>query len=116
VIGRALPALALVALGACATAPPRVELSFPPGGAPLNEYFSLDVAVEGALPERIEVDADMPGHRHGMASTPLVHTLAPGRFRVDGMLFHMPGSWEVYVTLVRGEARALSTFAVEVEP
>ena len=44
----------------------------------------------------------MPLHRHGMNYRPEVKALAPGRWRVEGLLFHMPGKWE-FVFIVDGE-------------
>ena len=46
---------------------------------------------------RMRVDATMPAHRHGMNYTPKVTALGGGAFRVDDMLFHMPGLWELQV-------------------
>lgn len=45
--------------------------------------------------ERVEVEAIMPAHQHGMNYTPIVKALGPGRFSVSGMVFHMPGTWQV---------------------
>ncbi|WP_319546338.1 hypothetical protein [Ruegeria conchae] len=39
----------------------------------------------------------MPAHQHGMNYTPKVTALDGGTFRVDDMLFHMPGLWELQV-------------------
>jgi hypothetical protein len=41
------------------------------------------------------VDATMPAHRHGMNYRPSLHPLGEGRWRVDGMLWHMAGAWEL---------------------
>jgi hypothetical protein len=37
----------------------------------------------------------MPEHRHGMNYRPTVTAVAPGRYRVEGLLFHMPGRWDL---------------------
>ncbi|HEV8109104.1 MAG TPA: cytochrome-c peroxidase, partial [Burkholderiales bacterium] len=37
----------------------------------------------------------MPEHRHGMNYAPTVKALAPGRWRAEGLMFHMPGRWEL---------------------
>ena len=42
------------------------------------------------------VDADMPEHLHGMNRVPRVSRQADGSFLVEGMLFHMPGRWNLY--------------------
>ncbi len=76
-----------------------VELRLPEGGVPLNEHFTLEVVVSGVEPERVQVDADMPAHRHGMLSAPIVSSRGDGLYRVDGMLMHMPGDWVISVVL-----------------
>jgi hypothetical protein len=75
---------------------------------PLNRTFSIDVKVlDGAtrsVPQtnvELEVDGRMPHHRHGMNRVPRVRSLGNGEFRVDGMLFHMPGRWELYFDVKR---------------
>jgi hypothetical protein len=45
-------------------------------------------------PQQLRLDAHMPEHRHGMNYKPSVKALAPGRYRSEGWLFHMPGRWE----------------------
>ena len=49
----------------------------------------------GDAAELVRVDATMPEHKHGMNYAPTLKTTGNGRYRVDGLLFHMPGSWEV---------------------
>ncbi len=73
-----------------------------PNPIPFQELFSLEVEVldpedretpiEGATLD--EVSATMPAHDHGMKTEPEVVSTGPGRFRVDGMRFHMQGSGE----------------------
>ena len=46
----------------------------------------------------------MPDHRHGMNYRPSVAALAPGRYRAQGLLFHMPGRWVVVFDIVAGTA------------
>jgi hypothetical protein len=57
----------------------------------------------------------MPHHGHGMNVAPTVKRTRPGEFRVDGMLFHMPGYWELYFDLVQGGTleRAQGTVTLE---
>ena len=45
--------------------------------------------------ELVGVDATMPEHKHGMNYATTIRSDGYGRYRVDGLLFHMPGSWEV---------------------
>ncbi len=65
---------------------------------PLAQPFSVLVSVcsETAVGQ-MRLDAIMPAHQHGMNYTPKVTALGDGTFRVDDMLFHMPGLWELQV-------------------
>jgi cytochrome c peroxidase len=75
---------------------PRFVLAFR-ASPEVGKFFSLDIAVcakAGALPESLKVDAHMPEHRHGMNYAPEVKPLGPGRWRAEGLMFHMPGKWE----------------------
>lgn len=79
-------------------------------GAP----FALDIAVcapMGALPgaappQLLRLDADMPAHRHGMNYRPGLTPLGGGRYRAEGLLFHMPGSWRLRFELDAGAGLA----------
>ena len=64
----------------------------------VGQPFSLIMNVctkAGEPAELVRVDATMPEHKHGMNYAPTVQARGDGRFRVEGMLFHMPGNWEV---------------------
>ncbi|MBK6470941.1 MAG: hypothetical protein IPF94_09395 [Betaproteobacteria bacterium] len=41
------------------------------------------------------VDATMPEHRHGMNYRPTLQPLGEGRWRAEGLLWHMSGRWEL---------------------
>ena len=76
---------------------PRFALAFKPGTISVARHFTLEIAVcakAGVEPESIRVDALMPEHRHGMNYAPRVQPLGPGRWRAEGLMFHMPGKWE----------------------
>jgi hypothetical protein len=64
-----------------------------------GQHFSLELAVcanPGAPPpENLQVDAWMPEHRHGMNYKASIGPAAGGRYRADGLMFHMPGRWEL---------------------
>jgi hypothetical protein len=70
-----------------------------PAKIAVGRHFSLEIAVcanGGAPPpESIDVDAQMPEHRHGMNYKASVKPGAGGRYRADGLMFHMPGRWEI---------------------
>ena len=74
----------------------------------VGRHFSLWIAVcargAPAAPEAVSVDARMPAHGHGMNYQPSVVVLGEGRYRADGLMFHMPGRWEL-VFAVREDGR-----------
>ncbi len=77
---------------------PRVEMFL--DDMQLAQPFSVKVVVCGdRIIQKLMVDAIMPAHQHGMNYTPTVINLGEGAFRVDGMLFHMPGVWEIQMDL-----------------
>jgi hypothetical protein len=61
----------------------------------VGRHFGLEVQVCPADAVLTRVDAVMPEHRHGMNYRPSVKPLGEGRWRVEGLLFHMPGRWEL---------------------
>ena len=69
----------------------------------LGQHFAVELAVcanPGApMPENVGVDAWMPEHRHGMNYKASITRGAAARFRADGLLFHMPGRWELLFDL-----------------
>ena len=70
-----------------------------PSPIAVSRHFALDVVVcpkPGAGPPRtLAVDATMPAHRHGMNYRPTIAAAGEGRFRAEGLMFHMPGAWEL---------------------
>jgi hypothetical protein len=84
----------------------------------LGKHFALETIVctkPGAAPKSLRVDAQMPEHRHGMNYRPAVTATAPGTYRAEGMLFHMPGRWDIAFDVVVGgrSERLTSTLRVE---
>ena len=63
--------------------------------------ITIDVCTAAGAPfeGRLSVDAGMPAHGHGMNNAAKVVQHEPGRFRAEGMLFHMPGEWELQLRL-----------------
>ncbi|HKX38465.1 MAG TPA: cytochrome c peroxidase [Burkholderiales bacterium] len=83
----------------------RHVLVYKPSSLSVSQHFSIDIeacAKAGPAPKTLKVDAHMPAHRHGMNYAPKVVALGPGRWRADGLMFHMPGKWEL-VFVVDGE-------------
>ena len=81
-----------------------------PWPVPVGRPFALDIAAcaptgapPGTAPPRLlRLDADMPAHRHGMNYRPGITPLGGGRYRAEGLLFHMPGSWRLHFELDAG--------------
>jgi len=74
------------------------------GGGTLEagRHFALRVRACPADAELRRVDATMPAHRHGMNYRPQIEPLGPGLWRVQGLMFHMSGAWELQLDLRRG--------------
>ena len=65
----------------------------------VGKPFAVDLIVcpreAGARIEEVRVDGHMPEHRHGMNYKASVKAQGePGRYRAEGLMFHMPGNWE----------------------
>jgi DNA-binding beta-propeller fold protein YncE len=93
-----------------------------PESIPLGGLFELDLRVrEGcrsgppAETVRLEVEAVMPGHGHGMNTHARVAPLGEGRFVVTGLRFHMPGRWEFHFDVVRDAVLERAQAAVALE-
>lgn len=67
------------------------------GGAALRtgEHFALILRACPADAQLVRVDATMPAHRHGMNYRPGIEALGGGRWRVQGLMLHMAGHWEL---------------------
>ncbi|MEZ5739740.1 MAG: hypothetical protein R3E68_09990 [Burkholderiaceae bacterium] len=74
----------------------------PGGPVRMSTPFSLIVRACPADSDLVGVDATMPAHRHGMNYAPSITELEPGRWRVDGLLWHMAGQWELTLDLRPG--------------
>ncbi len=76
---------------------------------PTNEQFWLYVfpfektsdGWQRVTDAQVKVDAAMPHHGHGMNIVPKITQLDDGSIGVEGMLFHMPGRWELYFDITR---------------
>ena len=88
-----------------------VKFQTHPELVPLNLPFDVRFSVECKGPSRmspgagapeVEVDARMPAHFHGMNRVPKVTQQADGIFVAEGLLFHMPGHWELYFDITQG--------------
>lgn len=92
----------------------KFDVAFRPEPSPIavSRHFAFDIVVcaKSADPATgLEVDAQMPAHRHGMNYRPTVVARGGGRYRAEGLLLHMPGAWEFRfdVRTARGTERAV---------
>jgi len=68
-----------------------------------DPVIGADIAIAGGLPE----------HDHGLASSPrATEELGGGDYRVEGLRFHMPGRWEIVVSLHIGPDRDRCTLSL----
>lgn len=118
----AAPPVELVELdGVTAGGTYRVRVRSGPEGVPALEPFSLEVEIEGGggVPLQdgalVLVDAAMPHHGHGMNFVPEITRVGPGRYAVEGMLFHMRGRWELFVDVERDGVRERAQWTVVLE-
>jgi hypothetical protein len=98
----ALLLCATLPAAACPLSPPPmqaggVQAAWKVDGAPIavGRHFAIEVKVCPAVAVLTRADATMPEHRHGMNYRPSVKPLGDGRWRVEGLMFHMPGRWEL---------------------
>ena len=80
----------------------------------VGAHFSLDFVV-CPPPEAVRVDASMPAHRHGMNYQPSIVSLGEGRYRADGLMFHMPGDWQLLFEIRSGGTMERVTRDLHVE-
>ncbi len=103
-LAAALPA-ALPARAACppaatagalvAEGPVQLRWRAEPKAIVVGQPFVLLLTLCPANAQLTAVDATMPEHRHGMNYRPTLHPLGNGRWRAEGLLWHMSGRWEL---------------------
>lgn len=93
-----------------------------PSPIPLNEAFAIRFWVEPMMADHsavdeleVAVDARMPEHHHGMYRQPKVKSLGDGAFEATGMLFHMPGYWELYFDITHAGVTERAQFPIEID-
>jgi hypothetical protein len=109
----ALP-LPLAVQAACPPAPPAaqtlrqgaVQAAWWAEPAPITvgQPFVLQLQLCPADAQLLRVDATMPEHRHGMNYKPSLKPLGGGRWRAEGLLWHMAGRWELRLDLISAGA------------
>jgi hypothetical protein len=74
-----------------------------PAAIEVGRHFTVEALVCATPPaEALRVDAQMPEHRHGMNYRARVAAAGGGRFVAEGLLFHMPGRWQLLFDVDRG--------------
>ena len=81
-----------------------------PAPLPRGEPFAMDVSITDGAGRPVEgvsliVDCTMPHHGHGMNVRPTATQVGPGRWKVEPMLLHMPGRWELSFDLAWPDGR-----------
>jgi hypothetical protein len=83
------------------------DIPVAPAAIPMARHFALTVQLcEGSTASTAilrKVDATMPEHRHGMNYQPRISALGNGRFRVEGLMFHMSGRWQIEFEVQSGK-------------
>ncbi len=88
----------------------RVSYLTVPAPPVAGELFEVKVTVLDASSgkpvagARVEVDARMPAHGHGMETAPVTSPdpQRAGVYETQGMKFHMPGEWTILVDIGGG--------------
>ena len=100
---------------------PRYTIAYTtvPDPISVGQHFVVDFSIcarNGLESPRVaRIDANMPEHRHGMNYRPGVTVVRPGLYRAEGLMFHMPGRWDLTFDVVAGNTteRLASTLRVE---
>lgn len=83
-----------------------------PAPLQVGQAFALLVTLCPAQARLLRVDAHMPEHRHGMNYRPTLQPLGDGRWRAQGLLWHMPGRWELVLETALDDQRLRLTQTV----
>jgi hypothetical protein len=75
-----------------------------PATITVGQPFVLQLQLCPAQAVLLRVDATMPEHRHGMNYKPSLKALGGGRWRAEGLLWHMAGRWELRLDVRAGGA------------
>ena len=84
-----------------------------PAPIAVGAHFSIRFHLCGPPADRVRVRGWMPDHRHGMNYRPAV-TLEGPAGTAEGLMFHMPGRWQLILD-VRGPA-GRERLVAETEP
>jgi hypothetical protein len=84
---------------------------------PVGQPFGVDFVLcpSTPAPDEVRVDALLPEHRHGMNYRASVRSLGAQRYRAEGLLFHMPGRWDLIFDVRRGNTVLRLSQALQLE-
>jgi hypothetical protein len=103
-------------------ATPEAEIAYrwQPEAPKVGQFFEAEViACRGLGPgavRNVVLDAQMPAHGHGLNYRPTATEIAPGRFRVTGLMLHMPGRWRLTFDLMQGDRRTRLAHEIDLKP
>jgi hypothetical protein len=83
-------------------------------GAPFAIAVRL-CSPDSAKIERLVIDARMPAHRHGMNYKPEITLKGEGAYEARGFLFHMPGKWEIMLSVTDAASSKPQHFTLELD-
>lgn len=96
-----------------------VEVTTSPSPIAVNQPFDVAVTVTpksgSAADLEVLVDARMPAHFHGMNRSAKISRGAGNTWKAEGLIFHMPGHWELYVDITQGGATERAQMDVELK-
>jgi len=101
---------------------PEAEIAYrwQPEAPKVGQFFEAEViACRGPGPDAVRevvLDAQMPAHGHGMNYRPTTTETAPGRFRITGLMLHMPGRWRLTFDLMQGGRRTRLAHELDLKP
>ncbi len=85
----------------------QIALHTVPAAVEVAKPFAIKLEVcrkdAAAFKGRVDLDAVMPAHRHGMNYKPALETREDGVITGSGFVFHMPGKWQFQVRLSDGD-------------
>jgi hypothetical protein len=96
-----------------------ITLETSPDPIPMNQPFEVRFTI---LPKTspaselgVQVDARMPAHFHGMNRVPKLTHQQGGSWKAEGLVFHMPGLWELYFDITEGGTTERAQIDVELK-
>jgi hypothetical protein len=90
-----------------------------PSPIEIGRHFTVEALVCPTPPIGVAagfmVDARMPEHRHGMNYRARVFRKPDGIYVAEGLLFHMPGLWQLMFDVERGDRMERLTTDIDLE-